>query len=236
MADHRLLEALTHFDPADAERIFGDDSTLAPPDPNVPLAPVKRVAIIAEAFLPKVDGVSKTAFLTLRYLQQTGREVLVFAPDTAPSAIGESEVVPLPSLGMPSAPETRMALPNLAVASRLEAFRPDLIHMFSPAVLSVSGMIIGRMRHIPVIANYQTDLPGYAERYGLPVFTQPMRDWLRFIHNGCHLTLVPSETTRRQLQDWGYHRLRDWGRGVNAQRFDPAKRSADMARAAAQRA
>jgi glycosyltransferase involved in cell wall biosynthesis len=228
MADHRLLEALTHFDPAEIERVFGDEYALKPPDPAVELAPVKRVAIIAEAFLPKVDGVSKTAFLTLRYLQQTGREVLVFAPDTAPSAIGDTEVVALPSLGMPNTPETRVALPNLAVANRIEAFQPDLIHMFSPALLSVSGMIIGRLRHIPVIANYQTDLPGYAERYGVPVFSQPMRDWLRFIHNGCHLTLVPSQTTHDQLRAWGYHRLRNWGRGVNVQRFNPDHRSQEM--------
>lgn len=189
------------------------------------LAPVKRVAIIAEAFLPKVDGVSKTAFLTLRYLQQTGREVLVFAPDIAPPAIGETPVVALPSLGMPINPETRMALPSLTVATRLEEFQPDLIHMFSPALLSVSGMLIGRIRRIPVIANYQTDLPGYTERYGLPVFSQPMRDWLRFIHNGCHLTLVPSKTTHNQLKSWGYRRLRDWGRGVNTARFNPEHRS-----------
>lgn len=225
MADKRLFEALTRYDPAEIERVFGDEYALEPPDPGIALAPVKRVAIIAEAFLPKVDGVSKTAFLTLRYLQQTGREVLVFAPDIAPPAIGETPVVALPSLGMPNNPETRMALPSLTVANRLEAFQPDLIHMFSPALLSVSGMLIGRMRHIPVIANYQTDLPGYTERYGLPVFTQPMRDWLRFIHNGCHLTLVPSQTTHHQLKAWGYHRLRDWGRGVNSSRFHPDHRS-----------
>lgn len=225
MADHRLLEALTRYDAEEIALVFGDEYLLKPPDPSVELAPVKRVAIIAEAFLPKVDGVSKTAFLTLRYLQQTGREVIVFAPDTAPPAVGESQVVALPSVGLVMAPETRMALPSLTVASRLEEFEPDLIHMFSPAFLSVSGMLIGRMRHIPVIANYQTDLPGYAERYGLPVFSQPMRDWLRFIHNGCHLTLVPSQTTHRQLRRWGYHRLRYWGRGVNSERFNPRHRS-----------
>ncbi len=225
MADHRLLEALTRFDPEEIERLFGDEYTLNPPDPSVELAPVRRVAIIAEAFLPKVDGVSKTAFLTLRYLQQTGREVLVFAPDTAPPQVGETEVVALPSLGIAQAPETRVALPSLTVASRLEEFQPDLIHMFSPALLSVSGMLTARLRHIPVIANYQTDLPGYAERYGMPVFSQPMRDWLRFIHNGCHLTLVPSKTTYDQLNQWGYHRLRYWGRGVNLKRFNPEHRS-----------
>ena len=54
-----------------------------------------------------------------------------------------------------------------------------------------------------------------------------MRDWLRFIHNGCHLTLVPSQTTYNQLKSWGYRRLRFWGRGVNIQRFNPEKRSQD---------
>ncbi len=168
-----------------------------------------------------MDGVSKTAFLTLRYLQQTGREVLVFAPDTAPTSIGSTQIIPMPSLGMPVAPETRMALPTPAVVAHLEEFQPDLIHLFSPAVLSAGAMLTGRLRHIPVIANYQTDLPGYSHDYGWPVMSGVIREWLRYIHNGCHLTLVPSQFTRHQLQEWGFHRLRIWGRGVNIQRFSP---------------
>lgn len=173
--------------------------------------------------MPKVDGVSKTAYLTLRYLQQTGREVLVFAPDTAPAAIGVSQVIALPSLGMRAAPETRVALPSLTVATQLEEFQPDLIHMFSPALLSVSGMLTGRLMNVPVIANYQTDLPAYSTHYGYNIFSNAVRDWLRYIHNGCHLTLVPSQYTLNQLHHWGYHRLRIWGRGVNSTRFDPQR-------------
>src|ERR1051325_985574 len=106
LAQNRLLEALNRFDSHDAETIFGREVAFEESQPIEALAPIKRVAIFAEAFLPKVDGVSKTAFLTLRYLQQTGREVLVFAPDTAPHAIGSTQIIPLPSLGFPSAPET----------------------------------------------------------------------------------------------------------------------------------
>ena len=183
------------------------------------------MAIFAESFLPKVDGVSKTAYLTTRYLQETGREVLVFAPDIAPTQIGPSKVVPMPSIGVRVAPETRIALPNLMINQHLDAFQPDLIHLFSPALLSVSGMLAGRRRHIPVIANYQTDIPAYANHYGLSLFSRPSRDWLRFVHNGCHLTLVPSNYTLNQLQKWGYKRLRRWGRGVNTTGFSPQRRS-----------
>jgi len=86
-------------------------------------------------------------------------------------------------------------------------------------------MLAGRRRHIPVIANYQTDIPAYANHYGLSLFSRPSRNWLRFIHNGCHLTLVPSNYTANQLHQWGYKRLRRWGRGVNTTHFSPQHRS-----------
>ncbi|MBE0690268.1 MAG: glycosyltransferase family 1 protein [Anaerolineae bacterium] len=225
MANHYLFEALTHFDVAEAQRVFGDEVDLRPPDPAIELAPVKRVALFAEAFLPKVDGVSKTAYLTLHYLKQTGRDVIVFAPDIAPHSIGDTQVIPLPSLGLPQAPETRIAIPHPTINQYLDDFKPDLIHLFSPALMSVSGMTAGRQRQIPVIANYQTDLPGYTNAYGLPIFTQITRDWLRYIHNGCHLTLAPSRWTLNELQQWGFRRLRRWGRGVHSGRFNPAHRS-----------
>ncbi len=184
------------------------------------------MAIFAEAFLPKVDGVSKSAYLTLRYLQQTGREVLVFAPDISPSSVGGSQVIPLPSLGIPAAPETRLALPHPVVVNYLNDFQPDLIHMFSPALLSVSGMLVGRQNRVPVVANYQTDLPGYTQYYGIPFLSNVVRDWLRYLHNNCHMTLVPSNWTLRELRQMGYHRLRKWGRGVNNERYRPSRRSA----------
>ena len=225
MVTHRLLEDLSHYDSEAAERIFGDECAIQPPSASVKLAPVKRVAIFAEAFLPKVDGVSKKAYLSLRYLEQTGREVMVFAPDIAPQSVSQSDVVPLPSLGFAAAPETRMALPHPLVVQRLNEFKPDLIHLFSPAVLSVSGMLYGRQNYIPVVANYQTDLPNYANAYGMPFLHDIVRDWLRYVHNGSHLTLVPTRWTMNKLHDEGYRRLRRWGRGVNSRRFNPDKRS-----------
>lgn len=205
---------------------LGEEFQLRPPDAQAVLAPVRRVALFAEAFLPKFDGVSKTALLTLRYLQQTGREVLVFAPDTAPTRIGPSPIIPVPSLGLPLYPESRLALPNFAVGTYLEEFEPDLIHLFSPVLLSMSAALAGRQLGIPIIANYQTDLPGYADQYGYPLLNPPIREGLRLIHNLCHLTLAPSTATIRQLRAWGFHRVHRWGRGVNGQRFNPARRSA----------
>jgi glycosyltransferase involved in cell wall biosynthesis len=54
------------------------------------------------------------------------------------------------------------------------------------------------------------------------------RNWLRYIHNGCHLTLAPSNWTSRELRSWGYHRVRRWARGVNDRRFTPQRRSSSL--------
>ncbi len=204
---------------------LGEEFNLRPTGPETPLAPVRRVAIVAEAFLPKFDGVSKTVLLTLRHLQLTGREVIVFAPDSAPPAIGPSQVIGVPSLGMPLYPETRIALPNLALQHHLEEFQPDIVQLFSPALFSISAVLAGRTLGLPVIANYQTDLPGYAEQYGYALLYAPVREWLKLVHNMSHLTLAPSRFTIAQLRRWGFKRVQHWGRGVNGQRFHPARRN-----------
>lgn len=227
MVDHRLDQIRAAQQSSQGVDRFGDYQLTHPAYP-IELAPVKRVALLTESFLPKVDGVSKTSYLTVKYLQETGRDVLVFGPDTSVPAIGNSEVVALPSLAIPTATETRMALPLPLIAKRLEEFQPDLIHLASPALMTVSGMAVGRDMNIPVVANYQTDLPGYAVHYGFPFLEQPVRTWLRYLHNGCHINLTPSQTVANDLRDHGFRRLRVWGRGVNGERFHPQHRSPEM--------
>lgn len=209
----------------------GSEFQVEPIDPAQKFAAVKRVAIFAEAFLPKIDGVSKTTVLVARHLQQSGREVIIFAPDNngkTPESLGPSQVVPVPSFELPGVPETKVGFPSPLVNQHLDRFQPDIIHLFSPALLSLAGLWYGRNHDLPVIANYQSDLPGYASRYGVDLFSGPIREGLRALHNNAHLNLVPSHATIRQLKSWGFERMRYWPRGVDTARFSPSRRSAEM--------
>lgn len=227
MVDHRLRRLFKARTQTQGDDVFGRYELVSPYQ-ALNLAPIERVAVLTESFLPKVDGVSKTTYLTVRYLQETGREVLVFGPDIAVPKVGDSEVVPLPSVAVPTATETRMALPIPHIAKRLQEFQPDLIHLASPALMTISGMVLGREMGLPVIANYQTDLPGYAAHYGMSILQHPVRGWLRYLHNGCHINLVPSKLVGNELQRHGFRRLRVWGRGVNIDRFNPSHFSQAM--------
>ncbi len=186
--------------------VFGYEDTLVRPSRSVELAPIKRVAIMVNSFFPKVDGEARLADLTLQYLQASGREILVVAPDIAPVHVGSRRDVHMSAFSLLGAPETRAALPSFSIKHALDHFQPDLIHLFSPAVLSAAGMWSGRSQHIPVVANYQIDCS---------TDTPAAEDWLRSIHNGCQLTLVPSQHTLNQLQAKNYERLRVWQRGID---------------------
>lgn len=227
MASERVRRIFEAREKIEGDALFGHTPLLDSAQ-SQPLASVQRVAVLAEAFPPKIDGVSKTAYLAVRYLQQTRREVLIFAPDSAMPSVGDSEVVALPSISVPGADESRAALPVGLLSRRLAAFDPDLILMFSPAFMAISGMVVGRERNIPVIACYQTDLPGYAAAYGYPLLSYPVRRWLRYLHNGCHLTLVPTPKVGAELREHGYKRLRVWGRGVDIDLYHPGKSDPQM--------
>jgi phosphatidylinositol alpha 1,6-mannosyltransferase len=190
-------------------------------------ASVKRVAIFTEAFLPKVDGVSRTALLTIKYLESTGRELIVFAPAPTLSRISNTPIYGIPSLWLPFYPETRVAPPWMFLLPKLSAFQPDLIHLFSPFGLGCAGMLAGGILNKPVIANYQTDLPAYACTYGFSALWGVTVGLLRFIHNGSYLTLAPSGATLQELIAWGFRRVRLWERGVDTRRFTPMRRRDD---------
>src|SRR4051794_4178234 len=108
MAANRLLKALGQINPEQAAQIYGSEFAFDLPNRLGSTTPIERVAIFAESFLPKVDGISNTAYLTARYLQEPGREVLVFPLEIAPTKIRPSKVVPMPSFGFKVAPETRV--------------------------------------------------------------------------------------------------------------------------------
>jgi len=126
------------------------------------------------------------------------------------------------------ASETRVALPIPRIMREIRNFKPDLIHLASPALMAASGMAAGRELNVPVVANYQTDLPGYATHYGTPMLERPIRNWLRYLHNGCHINLVPAQSVGEGLHDEGFRRLRVWGRGVNITRFHPDNATSEM--------
>ena len=78
---------------------------------------------------------------------------------------------------------------------------------------------------MPVVAVYATDMAAYARTYHLGRLGETI-SWnlTRRVHNACDRTLSPSTATATDLVARGFERVSVWGRGVDTERFDPAKR------------
>lgn len=187
-----------------------------------------RVALLAESFLPHMNGVTGSVLQVLRHLAAEGHETLVIAPragDVDPDHPGARTEL-LRSVPLPGYPEVRVVFARAArLAAILRDFRPDVVHLASPFVLGWQGVAAAETLHVPAVAVYQTDVVAYAEKYGLPRATTLVGRHIARLHRRATLTLAPSTASLRQLDELGVDRLRRWGRGVDSHRFHPQRRS-----------
>ena len=185
--------------------------------------------MVSESFLPHVNGVTGSVLQVLGHLRRTGHEAMVIAPGSPPPSCEGFEVVALPSVGFPGYPQVRVPM---VVAGRLvrelEWFAPDVIHLASPLVLGGPVLRAAALLGIPVVAVYQTDVAGFALRYGLTAASNAAWRRIRSIHERAHITLAPSPTAARDLEEHGVPRVQVWPRGVDTAAFSPAHRDVDL--------
>lgn len=187
-----------------------------------------RVAIVAESFLPQTNGVVHSVLRVLDHLAARGDQVLVVAPDAleaVPSRVAGAEVRTVPGWSFPGYPDVRVATGRVSpVTALLREFRPDVVHLASPFALGWRATLAACALDVPVVAVFQTDVPAYAARYGLPGVENLLWKRVRDIHQRADATLVPSTASRDALASRGVERIALWRRGVDAERFSPTRR------------
>ncbi|MFT4212314.1 MAG: GDSL-type esterase/lipase family protein [Microbacterium sp.] len=186
-----------------------------------------RVALIAESYLPHMNGVTNSVLHVLRHLAAHGHEALVIAPRAAGAETAHARTALLASLPLPAYPQVRVVVASVArIAGILREFRPDVVHLASPFVLGWQGLLASEAVAAASVAVYQTDVAAYTARYGLPGATALAEAHLTRLHRRATLTLAPSAASVAQLERLGVDRLRRWERGVDGERFRPERRSA----------
>jgi phosphatidylinositol alpha 1,6-mannosyltransferase len=195
-----------------------------------------RIAIVTESFRPDVNGVAHSVLRVAEHLVRRGHRPLVIAPRPA-RGVPDDEgapgypVVRVPSLPMPGYGRFRLGLPSRAIRSALTGHRSEIVHLASPFCLGARGSAVAQHLGLPAIAVYQTDVPGYARAYHTGRLGEAAAwRWLRGIHDAADRTLAPSTASAACLHSQGIQRVWLWGRGVDTERFDPARRSASLRR------
>lgn len=190
-----------------------------------------RVAIVAESFLPEVNGVSNSVIRVLEHLRRTGHEALVIAPDTPPGQPRADRIYDgirvhrVPSRMFPKVTTLPLGVPTPRLLKVLRGFDPHVVHLASPALLGYGGVRAARWLGVPTVAVYQTDVPGFAASYGIPMTARAAWAWFRHLHGLADRTLAPSSVTMESLVAHRFPRVHRWARGVDVLRFAPSARN-----------
>jgi phosphatidylinositol alpha 1,6-mannosyltransferase len=195
-----------------------------------------RVAIVAESFLPNVNGVTNSVLRVLEHLRRTGHEVIVIAPDT-PRGEPPAErlhdgvrVHRVPSRMFPKVTSLPLGMPRPRMVGVLRGFGPDVVHLASPALLGYGGLHAARHLGVPTVAVFQTDLAGFAQSYGVGAMSRSAWAWTRHLHSRADRTLAPSTSAMENLEAHGVPRVYRWARGVDITGFAPSARDNELRR------
>jgi phosphatidylinositol alpha 1,6-mannosyltransferase len=193
-------------------------------------ASVVRVAIVAESFLPNVNGVTNSVLRVIEHLRKTGHEVLVIAPDTPPGEPPADRVHEgvrvhrVPSRMLPKVTSLPLGVPRPRMVGVLRGFAPDVVHLASPALLGYGGILAARHLDVPTVAVFQTDVAGFAQSYGVGVMSRAAWAWTRSLHCKADRTLAPSTSAMEDLVAHRIPRVHHWGRGVDVTGYVPSAR------------
>ncbi|MFL0457141.1 glycosyltransferase family 4 protein [Brachybacterium paraconglomeratum] len=195
-----------------------------------------RILVVAESFLPHMNGVTNSVLRVVDHFASSGDDLGIIAPKW-PGADKHLRtpcgrrvrVRRIASAPMPGYTEVRIATTSAAtLRRRIDEFAPDVIHLASPMILGGRAVVAAQKAGVPTVAVYQTDIPGYTARYGMPFLENASWQLLRDVHNRATLNLAPSTATRDQMLEHGIERVHLWRRGVDTSLFSPSLRSAKL--------
>ncbi|HYO87000.1 MAG TPA: glycosyltransferase family 1 protein [Candidatus Limnocylindrales bacterium] len=187
-----------------------------------------RVALFTETFLPKIDGIVTVTCLLLDHLTKRGIETVIVAPKMGCARYNETPVIGVPGVRFPLYPELRIGPPTASTYQDIKNFQPDIAHFIHPALIGVPGMLMASYLGIPKVASFHIDVARIAHHYHLG-FIEPVTDLAtRVIFNKADVSLAPSRLIQADMERIGINNVRLWKRGVNADKFNPRFRNADM--------
>ena len=187
--------------------------------------------------MPNVNGVSNSVLRILEHLNRTGHDAIVIAPDNPrreERAATEHDGVPvyrMPARMLPKVTSLPLGVPRPRMVRILREFDPDVVHLASPALLGWGGMHAARFLGVPTVAVFQTDVPGFAKSYGIPIAYRTAWVWFRRLHRHADRTLAPSTAAIENLVAQGVPRVHLWARGVDIAGFAPSARDDALRRA-----
>ena len=187
-----------------------------------------RVALFSGNYNYVRDGANQALNLLVGHLLAQGVKVRVYSPTVAKPAFPPTgDLVSVPAIPMLAGRGEYKLARGLPAATRrdLAAFAPNLIHVSAPDILGHRALSYARRHDIAALASLHTRFETYLRYYGLALIEPALIRLLTRFYNRADRVMVPGQSMAALLRDWGVTTpIGIWSRGMNRDRFDPARR------------
>ncbi len=113
--------------------------------------------MLTNTYLPHVGGVARSVSAFSEAYRTCGHKVLVIAPEFPEKIANETNVIRIPAIQNFNGSDFSVALPlSRELSTRLDLFRPDIVHSHHPFLLGMTALRIARARELPLIFTHHT--------------------------------------------------------------------------------
>ncbi|MDR5897839.1 glycosyltransferase family 1 protein [Halomonas vilamensis] len=192
-----------------------------------------RLCIVSETWAPEINGVAHTLRRLSHELACQGVTIDLIRPKPRNTAVGQTGAIHtelhVSRLPLPGYRDVQI---GLTTPARMRRFfltrRPDVIYLATQGPLGWAARQAALALHIPLVAGWHTNFDHYCHSYGLGFLAATTRRYLRYFHNGCALTLVPTPAQADTLRSSGIGNVHVLARGIDGDMFSPERRDASL--------
>jgi glycosyltransferase involved in cell wall biosynthesis len=186
------------------------------------------VALVTETYPPEINGVAMTLGRLADAMTARGHRIGIVRPRQKQerSGVKNDRLLLTPGIPIPGYPQLRFGLPVTDTLWRHWCTRrPDLVHVATEGPLGVAALQAARRLAIPAISTFHTNFHSYSRHYRIGWLHGRIAAYLRWFHNRTAATLVPTQELADSLTSQGFMNVGVLSRGVDANLFNPARRT-----------
>lgn len=194
-----------------------------------------KICIVTDTFYPDTNGVAVVLKNYVEQLTVLGHQVVVIRSkrsgehkdDVQETTYKEVLVY---SVALPNYEQVRLGIPvTPKVAWVLEREHFDVVYVATEWVLGGIIANLARLKGVPVVSAYHTNLDQYMSHYGLGITKKVMNVYLSWFHNQATAVIAHSSASAEQLVRVGVRRpVHMLAHGVDTSLFSPSARNESL--------
>ncbi|MCX5718426.1 MAG: glycosyltransferase [Nitrospirae bacterium] len=185
--------------------------------------------MFSDTFYPPANGIFTSIANSTCEMVKRGHEIIIFVPRSEKMiSLGRNvRIVPIDSFCLPKYKDYRIPYPNfVSCLKEIHKFKPDVIHIHSPFLIGLMGVICSKYVGIPLVGTYHTFFSEFLKHSPIPglrnrkLTGELTGKYANFIYNKCNLVIAPSKVIKSELIFQGIARpIEVISNGIDSSKF-----------------